>query len=101
MLLASCLGLVAKQVLQELLVSWLALAARQVRLGLQAVQWFMMQALAITELVTHFLCYPRISRMVVNFQIESLVLKQVVKLGPEQSIALEKRRFQLRLLLEQ
>ena len=54
-------------------------------------QWFMMLA----ELITHFLCYPRISRMVVNFQIESLVLKQVVKLVLEQSIALEKRRFQL------
>ena len=79
----------------------MALAARQVQLGLQAVQWFMMQAMVIAELITHFLCYPRISRMVVNFQVESLVLKQVVKWVPEQSIALEKRRFQLRLLLGQ
>ena len=94
------MALVARQVLQELLVSCLALAARQVQLGLQAVQWFMMQAMAIAELVIHFLCYPRISRMVVNFQIESLVLKQVVKLVPKQSIALEKRRFQLRLPTE-
>ena len=60
-------------------------------------QWFMMLA----ELITHFLCYPRISRMVVNYQVSSLVLKQVIKLVPEQSIALEKRRFQLRLLTKQ
>ena len=99
--MASCLALAAKQVLQELLANCLALATRLVQLGLQAVQWFMMQAVAIAELVTHFLFYPRISRMVVNFQVESLVLKQVVKLVPEQSIALEKRRFQLRLLPEQ
>ena len=79
----------------------MALAARQVQLGLQAVQWFMMQAMIIAELVTHFLCYPRISRMVVNFQVSSLVLKQVIKLVPEQSIAQEKRRFQLRLLTKQ
>ena len=59
-------------------------------------QWFMMLA----ELITHFLCYPRISRMVVNYQVSSLVLKQVIKLVPEQSTALEKRRF-LRLLTKQ
>ena len=53
------MALAAKQVLQELLASCLALAARQVQLGLQAVQWFMMQAVAIAELVTHFLFYPR------------------------------------------
>ena len=63
-------------------------------------QWFMMLAVAMAELITHFLCYPRISRMVVNFQVSSLVLKQVIKLVPEQSIALEKRRF-LRLLTKQ
>ena len=74
----------------------MVLAARQVQLGLQAVQQFMVLAVAIAELVTLF--YPRISRMVVNFQVEPLVLKQVVKWVPEQSIALEKRRFQLRLL---
>ena len=61
----------------------------------------MMQAVAMAELITHFLCYPRISRMVVNFQVSSLVLKQVIKLAPEQFIALEKRRFQLRLLTKQ
>ena len=55
----------------------------------------------MAELITHFLCYPRISRMVVNFQVVSLVLKQVIKLVPEQSIELEKRRFQLRLLTKQ
>ena len=60
----------------------------------------MMLAVAMAELISHFLCYPRISRMVVNFQVESLVLKQVVKLVPEQFIALEKRRFQLRLPTE-
>ena len=97
--MASCLALAAKQVLQELLASCLAPVARQVQLGLQAVQQFMVLAVAIAELVTLF--YPRISRMVVNFLVESLVLKQVVKWVPEQSIALEKRRFQLRLLLGQ
>ena len=97
--MASCLALAAKQVLKELLASCLAPVARQVQLGLKAVQRFMMQAVAIAELVTLF--YPRISRMVVNFQVEPLVLKQVVKWVPEQSIALEKRRFQLRLLLGQ
>ena len=94
------MALVAKQVLLELLVSCLALAARQVQLGLQVGQWFMMKAMVIAELVTHFLCYPRISRMVVNFQVGSLVLKQVMELVLEQSIVLEKRRFQLRLPTE-
>ena len=64
-------------------------------------QWFMMLAVAMAELISHFLCYPRISRMVVNYQVSSLVLKQVIKLVPEQSIAQEKRRFQLRLLTKQ
>ena len=94
------MALVAKQVLQELLASYLALVARLVQLGLQAVQWFMMQAVVFAELVTHFLFYPRISRMVVNFQVGSLELKQVMELVLEQSIVLEKRRFQLRLPTE-
>ena len=64
-------------------------------------QWLMMLAVAMAELISHFLCYPRISRMVVNYQVSSLVLKQVIKLVPEQSIVLEKRRFQLRLPTKQ
>ena len=64
-------------------------------------QRFLMLAVAMAELISHFLCYPRISRMVVNYQVSSLVLKQVIKLVPEQSIAQEKRRFQLRLLTKQ
>ena len=99
MLVAGCLALVTRQVQQELLASCFALAARQVQQEQPAMQWFMM--LAVAKLITHFLCYPRISRMVVNYQVSSLVLKQVIKLVPEQSIALEKRRFKLRLLLEQ